>query len=247
METNSDSPITAIASERGPSSVLLASFADGVIKVFDRRLEEEDAVVRSFNEHTSWVQNVRWQPHFGNQFLSGRSVSAFVTAFWTASELLFYCFSMNGEAKLWDIRGSDRAVETWDVFPGGLAAFDVHEQCGVFAGYELSRTFPYVMMLTKLFRLSALSSSNWRTQRAVVHSIPHPNILSSVSMNTGLTTSPTRGFPSQFIPRSGSVVFHPTEMLYGVGSPDGTGTCPILYKEKIHLDGYHQCASTAPT
>jgi regulatory associated protein of mTOR len=45
---------------------------------------------------------------------------------------------MSGEVKLWDIRGSDRAEarETWDVFPGGLAAFDVHAQCGVFAGYE---------------------------------------------------------------------------------------------------------------
>lgn len=75
LETNSDSPVTAIASERGPSSVLLASFADGVIKVFDRRLEEEDAVVRSFNEHTNWVQNVRWQPQFGNQFVSARLVS----------------------------------------------------------------------------------------------------------------------------------------------------------------------------
>ncbi len=35
---------------------------------------------------------------------------------------------------MWDIRGSDRAAETWDFFPGGLAAFDVHAQCGVFAG-----------------------------------------------------------------------------------------------------------------
>jgi hypothetical protein len=52
-------------------------------------------------------------------------------------------------------------------------------------------------------------------------------------MSTGLTTSPTRGLPSQYIPRFGSLVFHPTEMLYGVGSPDGTGTCPILKEEKI--------------
>ncbi len=80
LETNSDSPVTAIASERGPSSVLLASFADGVIKVFDRRLEEEDAVVRSFNEHTNWIQNVRWHPQFGNQFLSARLVSVFAAA-----------------------------------------------------------------------------------------------------------------------------------------------------------------------
>jgi hypothetical protein len=52
--------------------------------------------------------------------------------------------------------------------------------------------------------------------------------LSTVIMNTGLTTSLTRGFPSQYIPRSSSVVFHPTEMLYGVGSPDGTGTYSML-------------------
>ena len=72
-------------------------------------------------------------------------------------------------------------------------------------------------------RLSALSSSSWRSQRAAVHSIPRSANLSTVTMNTGLTTSPTRGFPSQYIPRSSSIAFHPTEMLYGVGSPDGTG------------------------
>jgi hypothetical protein len=41
---------------------------------------------------------------------------------------------VNGEVKLWDFRGPERAVETWDLFPGGLAAFDVHSQSGVFAG-----------------------------------------------------------------------------------------------------------------
>jgi hypothetical protein len=105
----------------------------------------------------------------------------------------------------------------------------------------------YAMMLTKFLRLGALPPSNWRTQRAVVYSIPHSNILSTVGMNTGLTASPTRGFPSQFMPRLGSIVFHPTEMLYGVGSPDGTGTCVILHEEKFHSGSCHQYASTAPT
>ena len=50
----------------------------------------------------------------------------------TTSKILF--LSVNGEVKLWDFRGPDRAVETWDLFPGGLAAFDVHSQSGVFAG-----------------------------------------------------------------------------------------------------------------
>jgi hypothetical protein len=56
---------------------------------------------------------------------------------------------MSGEVKLWDIRGSDRAIQTWEAFPGGLAAFDVHEQCGVFTGYGHSYPWTSVAMLTK--------------------------------------------------------------------------------------------------
>ena len=41
--------------------------------------------------------------------------------------------SLDGEVKLWDLRGADRAVQTWNIHPTGLAAFDVHPQTGVFA------------------------------------------------------------------------------------------------------------------
>ena len=61
--------------------VSLASFADGTVKVFDRRLEEEDAIVRSFNAHTAWVQNVKLHPSLAGQFLSARSVLQLIV--WT--------------------------------------------------------------------------------------------------------------------------------------------------------------------
>ena len=64
--------MTAIVSEGGSSQNFIASFADGAVKVFDRRMEEEDAVVRSYSDHAAWVQNVRWHPKFGGQFLSAR-------------------------------------------------------------------------------------------------------------------------------------------------------------------------------
>ncbi|TFY81020.1 hypothetical protein EWM64_g2987 [Hericium alpestre] len=113
IETHADSPVTAITSEHGSSPTFLSSFADGSVRVFDRRLDEDDAVLRTYHEHNAWVQNVRWHPTVNGQFFSA---------------------SLNGEIKLWDIRGADRPLESWDVFPNGLSAFDVHEQSGVFAG-----------------------------------------------------------------------------------------------------------------
>lgn len=56
------------------SSNLLAAFGDGTIKLFDRRLDEENAAVGKYAEHMSWIQNVRWHPHKPYMFLSARFV-----------------------------------------------------------------------------------------------------------------------------------------------------------------------------
>lgn len=58
----------------GSSQTFVAGFGDGSVKVFDRRLDDEDAVVRSYSEHASWVQNVRWYPRTSGQIMSARSV-----------------------------------------------------------------------------------------------------------------------------------------------------------------------------
>jgi regulator-associated protein of mTOR len=80
LETNSDSPVTSISSDTGSSQTFLAGFADGVVKVFDKRLEDDDAIVRTYTDHTSWVQNVRWHPALSGQFISaGYVFSSFIT------------------------------------------------------------------------------------------------------------------------------------------------------------------------
>lgn len=58
----------------GATQSFVAGFGDGGVKVFDRRLDDEDAVVRSYSEHTSWVQNVRWHPRANGQIMSARFV-----------------------------------------------------------------------------------------------------------------------------------------------------------------------------
>lgn len=129
LDTNSDSPVTAIASDQGSSTTFVASFADGTVKVFDRRLDEEDAIVRSYGEHQSWVQNVRWHPHLGAQFLSGRLVIEYPCRGYV--NLTCSNPSLDGEVMLWDLRAGEHAIKSWSL-DNGLSAFDVHEQARVF-------------------------------------------------------------------------------------------------------------------
>lgn len=58
----------------------------------------------------------------------------------------------------------------------------------------------------------------------MIHSISNPDVnpLTTLSVPTGLSVYPTRP-PSPYIPRFTSLAFHPMEMLYAVGQPDGTG------------------------
>ncbi|KAG1800474.1 WD40-repeat-containing domain protein [Suillus plorans] len=112
LETNCDSPVMSITSDQGSSSTFIVGFANGLVKVFDHRLEEEDTIVRSYHDHHSWVQNVKYHPCISGQFLSG---------------------SLAGEVRLWDLRGSDTAIQAWDLHHTGLSVFDVHSQTGVFA------------------------------------------------------------------------------------------------------------------
>ncbi|KAJ3570758.1 hypothetical protein NP233_g4189 [Leucocoprinus birnbaumii] len=183
VDTNSESPVTAIASDMGNSQTFVASFADGMVKVFDRRIEDEDSIVRAYSDHTAWVQNVRWRAKQPMQFMSA---------------------SLDGQIRLWDMRGPPLPVKAWQAQPQGLAAFDAHPLAGVVAS------------------TSAITPGNWRAQKIVVNSLDLDDPLSSFQLQTGLSMAPLRTLPSPFIPRLSSLAFHPKEMLYGLGQADGT-------------------------
>lgn len=44
--------------------------------LFDKRLDDEDCIVRSFRGHSSWIQGTRWQKGAGKDFVSARYVLA---------------------------------------------------------------------------------------------------------------------------------------------------------------------------
>ncbi|CAK5280818.1 unnamed protein product [Mycena citricolor] len=120
LETASGSPVTSIACEQAPTmQAFLAGFGNGEVKLFDPRLEEDACVVATFNEHESWVQNIR--PYAGSpmQFLSA---------------------SLDGKVKLWDLRNFSQSLPlprlssfTQEIHADGLAAFDAHSTARVYA------------------------------------------------------------------------------------------------------------------
>ncbi|KAK7063677.1 target of rapamycin complex 1 subunit mip1 [Favolaschia claudopus] len=185
LDTNSESPVTSIVCDFEPSQLFAASFANGEVKIFDRRMAEDNSVVRKFVEHESWVQNVRCNPTARSQFLTA---------------------SFDGKVKLWDYRGAvDSSLMTWDLLPDGLSTFDCHPTTGVFAV------------------ASAISPRTWKSQRIKVQSLKQADTtLSNFGISTGLLSPPSRGLMSSFTTRSSTLAFHPLEMLYGVGEPDGT-------------------------
>ncbi|KAF8644262.1 hypothetical protein AX16_008617 [Volvariella volvacea WC 439] len=120
IETGLDSPLTAIESDPTHTQTFIAGFGDGVVKVFDRRIDEDEEATRSrkYLEHTSWIQSVKWNP---------------------SSPLQFYSASIDGEVKLWDIR-LDTPIKTWTVHAGGLSAWDAHPLTPVFAAGRIRAT-----------------------------------------------------------------------------------------------------------
>lgn len=72
IATQSESPVTSIASDPESTSTFIASFGDGSIKLFDRRLDEEESVVRVFREHSTWIRGARWQRGASKDLVSAR-------------------------------------------------------------------------------------------------------------------------------------------------------------------------------
>ncbi|KIY73326.1 WD40 repeat-like protein [Cylindrobasidium torrendii FP15055 ss-10] len=200
VETLSDSPVTAISAGRQSySDTFVAGFADGVVKLFDLRLDAEEPVVNAFPGHSSWVQNIKPHPSHSMQFLSAGS--------------------QDGIVKLWDMRNSQSPIEAWTLSQTGLSAFDVHRNTEVFAGS------------------SAITATQWKDQKVGIQSMKRREVNSSVTISTGQLHQPPRAPASPFAHRLTSLVFHPTEMLYGVGEPDGTVRimgCNLASEPKLH-------------
>lgn len=86
IPARSSSCVTSLTSDQLAGQIFTAGFGDGVVRVFDQRLNPRTSMVKAWREHRQWVTNVHMQRGGVRELISG---------------------SRNGEVKLWDIRMDD--------------------------------------------------------------------------------------------------------------------------------------------
>ncbi|KAF8490741.1 hypothetical protein JB92DRAFT_3007752 [Gautieria morchelliformis] len=111
ISTQANSPLTALVADSAICPIVVAGFADGAVKAYDRRIRDAEAVVRTYREHSSWIVGARCQKGSGKDLITA---------------------SNDGEVHLWDSRYATKSVMNWRLHDR-LATFDLHNQAGVFA------------------------------------------------------------------------------------------------------------------
>lgn len=149
IPTRASSCVTSISSESDFGHLFVAGFGDGTVGVYDRRNPPEASLVRLWEEHQTWVQNVHLQK---------RGSRELVTA------------SMDGEVRLWDmrVRSSIARLSMGAKLGGKLSCMAVHERVPLFAVSSAPKPLrpaaaPQTVVLTHLETLKTLGRPITRT------------------------------------------------------------------------------------
>lgn len=116
MPCRADSPVTALTSDQVAGHCVVSGFGDGTVRVYDRRIESRNCLVKVWKNHDSWIVNARMQRGGAREL---------VTA------------STDGKINLWDIRAQEPVLSFQSELRGGIRCMDVHEHAPVIsAGYH---------------------------------------------------------------------------------------------------------------
>ena len=75
IATQAGSNLTAIASDEPNGNVFVAGFGDGVVRLFDKRMDDaSNVVMRVWRQHHTWIQSVHLQRGGQRELITGRWV-----------------------------------------------------------------------------------------------------------------------------------------------------------------------------
>jgi hypothetical protein len=73
IATQAGSNLTAIASDESHGNVFVAGFGDGVVRLFDKRMDDaSNVVMRVWRQHHTWIQSVHLQRGGNQELITGR-------------------------------------------------------------------------------------------------------------------------------------------------------------------------------
>lgn len=111
IPARSSSPVTSLTSDQVAGNVIVAGFGDGAVRVYDRRLDYRESMVKCWKNHSSWVVNVRMQRGGARELLSA---------------------STDGKVCLWDIRLTNPILD-FTASDSGITVMDIHEHAPIIA------------------------------------------------------------------------------------------------------------------
>ncbi|KAI3620038.1 hypothetical protein CBS9595_002005 [Malassezia furfur] len=192
IPTHASSCITSLTSDGELGHLFMAGFGDGSIGVYDQRNPPASALVRLWEEHNAWVQNVHLQKHGARELLSA---------------------SVDGEVCVWDLRGSRSLSRTnlASTLRDTLSSFAVHERVPVFAAagtpHASGQSYTQTVQMGAIDQLQPLG----RPLERALH-IPAQHA------HAAHTQRPTP--MSAYAPSTTLVAFHPQYPLLAYGGTD---------------------------
>lgn len=113
IPTQAGANLTALAADEPDGNVFVGGFGDGVVRLFDKRVDNvNNVVLRTWRKHHTWIQSVHLQRGGHRELVTG---------------------SMNGDVRIWDVRAPDAPLYEHAVQPQGMQALAVHAGAPVMA------------------------------------------------------------------------------------------------------------------
>lgn len=116
---------------RSKSGLIAIGFADGSVRLFDRRLSPAEAKVKTWREHGSWVLGLQLR---GDKIVTGRYV--YKKKMYRSIQI--YGFSTSGDVRIFDIR-QNSSISTCQV-SNEMTALTVHRNANMYACGSVNST-----------------------------------------------------------------------------------------------------------
>lgn len=177
--------ITSLTSDQVAGDLFVGGFSDGTIRVYDRRLDHRNAIVRRWRASGGgrdvWINNVHFQRGGYRELVSG---------------------STNGAVELWDIRSED-PVKTF--FDESTGQNDTQKNNLTMTTAQIHEHAPVIATSTKQIKI-------WTTSGDLLscfkNSTGNNGVASTIAGATGIRTNRTSS--SSFV---STMAFHPHRMM----------------------------------